>query len=371
MKIIYILDTYPSLTETFIAREIEALRGLSFEIVVFAITAGPGAHAIPLPAKPVRWMKKFFGEDTGASYYRELGANLWRTPAAQDALRGATHIHASWASHPAYIAWGLATASGLPWSFSGHARDLFVEGADLEGKLEAARFAAVCTHDGRDLFEALAPTLAEKVRYVPHGIPLANYPLLEPGPELAPPFQLLSVGRLVEKKGFEVLLDAVALLHYGGHQVHAGIIGDGPMRARLEAKIEIGELHNFITLAGACDGDGVREAMRAANCFVLPSVVAHDGDRDGLPNVLLEAAALGLPIVTTDAGGIGDFLDDSTARICPQHDAAAVAEAILDVFAQPTATRARCEAARQRVEECYDAARNATALAAVLRALGT
>jgi glycosyltransferase involved in cell wall biosynthesis len=189
-------------------------------------------------------------------------------------------------------------------------------------------------------------------------------------PLLQPPMQLLSVGRLVEKKGFETLLDAVALLRHGGHEVHAGIIGDGPLRARLEAKIELMELQPEVTMAGACDQDGVRDAMQAANCFVLPCVVAPDGDRDGLPNVLLEAAAIGLPIVGTDVGGLGDFLDDSVGHVCPPNDAGAVAEAVLDIFANPEAAHARCEAARRRVEERYDAARNATALAQAFREVG-
>jgi len=367
MKIVYILDTYPSLSETFIAREIEALRAQGFEIVIFAVHAGEGAHPIPAPSRPLRWAKQWFAADEGVSYHRGLGAALWRDGDTRRLIEGAQHIHAGWASHPAFVAWGLAEAAGLPWSFSGHARDLFVEGVALDAKLGAARFAAVCTRAGQQFLQEIVPEFATRVLHVPHGLPLEAYPFGETQIKADAPINILSVGRLVEKKGFEVLLDAVALLHHGGHAVHAGIIGDGPLHARLESHIENNELQNVITLAGAIDGAGVLRAMREANCFVLPCVIARDGDRDGLPNVLLEAAAVGLPIITTNVGGIGEFVDDTTGRICPPHDAAAVAEAVLDVFRRPQETQTRCRAARRRVEEQFDATCNAAVLAQAFR----
>ncbi|MBV9468814.1 MAG: glycosyltransferase family 4 protein, partial [Abitibacteriaceae bacterium] len=270
-------------------------------------------------------------------------------------------IHAGWASHPAFIAWGTAQEAGLPWSFSGHARDLFVEGASLKEKLQAAQFTAVCTRVGQQFLQKEAPQFAAKVLYVPHGLDMAHYHFQVPA--LDNEMRLLSVGRLVEKKGFRVLLDALSVLQWQGHQFQTTIIGDGPLQQELVARKNVLGLAEQVTFTGAQTQAEVRAAMAQANCFVLPAIIAHDGDRDGLPNVLLEAAASGLPLVSTNTGGITDFLDASTGRLCPAGNAEALAATLLQVFQDKAETLNMCQAARQRVEEQFDIGRNVEQLA--------
>ena len=364
MKIAYILDTYPSLTETFIARELEALRRRGFEIEVFALHCGAGAHVIPpLPAsEQVKGlMERAFTRGARPAYWKRLGAALWHDAQRHGPMQGVLHIHAGWSSHPAFIAWGASEAGGLPWSFSGHARDLFVEGALLGQKLESARFASVCTHMGEEFLMERMPEKAHKVLYVPHGIEVQQYRFCIAA--LQSPPRILSVGRLVEKKGFHYLLQALVLLKEQRRRFEATIIGEGPLHLDLQRQCAEAGLCTAVNFAGAQTHDQVLAAMHDANCFVAPSVVAGDGDRDGLPNVLLEAAACGLPIVATRAGGITDFLDAATARLCPPADARALAMAISETFADAGSTHIRCAAARARVEERFDVEKNIERLA--------
>jgi glycosyltransferase involved in cell wall biosynthesis len=246
----------------------------------------------------------------------------------------------------------------LPWSFSGHARDIFVDNAALARKVEAARFVSVCTRSGQEHLQALAPTHVEKILYIPHGLQTALYPFREV--ELSASRTLLSVGRLVEKKGFGVLLQALSILQaQGGSRSHeysitANIIGEGPQRRILERTIENLGLGDTVHLCGAQPHEEVRQQMQRCDCFVVPSVVARDGDRDGLPNVLLEAAASGAPIVASDVGGVTDFLDESTGRLAAPGDASALAALIRQTWDKPLQTQEMCRVARRRVEEKFD-----------------
>ena len=358
MKLAYILDTFPSLTETFIAREIAALRRRGLEIEIFALQAGPGAGSLG----PVSWSRRAWGAlerlrgRAREHYFKAVGTDWWHTNKTHPALRGISHIHAGWASHPAFIAWGAAEAAELPWSFSGHARDLFVAGAALPEKLEAARFASVCTRAGQQFLQQQVPSCAAKVLYAPHGLEIAAYPFHTP--DLAAPMRLLSVGRLVEKKGFAVLLDALAILQTQGQPFQATVIGGGPLHDALVRRRDALGLDKHVTFTGAQSEADVRAAMRAANCFVLPAIVASDGDRDGLPNVLLEAAACGLPLVATPVGGIMDLLDETVGYLCEPNNAAQLAATLRRVCADKAATLRLCQQARARVEAQFDVDRN-------------
>jgi glycosyltransferase involved in cell wall biosynthesis len=364
MKIAYVLDEYPSLSETFIAREIAAQRRRGFDIDIWALRAGEGARAIPQLSCAQCLVKPFARAFAAAraKYWRHVGAH-W-AHVAKDDLRGVQHVHAGWASHPAYLAWGAAGVLGVPWSFSAHARDLWVEGDDLKAKLAAAKFAACCTRAGTGRLQSLTPD-AGKVLCAPHGIEIDNYEYRERRASSTPP-HVLAVGRLVAKKGFDDLLRAVSLLR-AEYSVSATIIGEGGERAALEKLIAQLELQNVVSLPGACPHDIVIAAMQRADLFVMPSTQAADGDRDGLPNVLLEAAACGLPIVSTRAGGITDFLDESCAELCESGDASALAQAMKNAITNNDESRRRAQVARVRVAERFDADCNIEVLARALR----
>ena len=330
MKIAYLFDTFPAPTETFLAREVAALRARGVEIEIWALHAGEGAHPIGMP--PRVWKlagKTRFWRATGANLARELRRN------------GITHVHAAWANHVADLARFAATKADLPWSFAAHARDLWVEGGDLKAKLKSAKWACVCTRAG----ETELRKSGDNVIYAPHGIPVEDYPF---GEWQNGPMRLLGVGRLVEKKGWADLVEAANLL-----SAEVQIIGDGPLRASLPAAV----------LSGALPHQEVIETMRTwANCLVLPSRVDASGDRDGLANVLLEAAAMGLPLVTTTAGSACDLVDDETGWLYAPNDPRALAQTIEGVWQNPDEARRRCLNARRRVESDFDVNKNVEVL---------
>ena len=331
MKIAYLFDTFPSPTETFLAREVAALRARGLGIEIWALNAGAGARQIPLLPRALKL--------TGAAHFwRVTGEKL----APQLKQSGVTQVHGAWANHVADIARAAADKAGLPWSFAAHAHDLWVSGGDLQAKLRGAKWATVCTRAG----EAELRRWGDNVIYAPHGIPLENYPFQT---WRGGPMRLLGVGRLIEKKGWPDLLEAAKIL---GAEVR--IIGDGPLRAPLDSP----------TLVGALPHADVIETMRDwANCLVLPSRIDASGDRDGLANVLLEGAALGLPLVTTTAGSARDLVDEQTGWLCAPNDAQALAQAIARVWENEDETRRRCLGARQRVKREFDVKRNVTVLA--------
>lgn len=361
MKIAYVLGEYPSVTETFIAREIEALRRRGFEIDVWALQAGERAQQIPRLSTAQCLVKPFtrVSRSAHAKYYHHSGAHWVQSRNAQ--LKGVQHIHAGWASFPAFIAWGAAEVLGVPWSFSGHSRDLWVESEALREKLRAAKFAACCTKAGTEYLKNLAADTGRKVLYAPHGIEISRYEFHQRR-TFHEPVRLLAVGRLVQKKGFPVLLSAVAQLLDRKYSVHATIIGDGPQRNELQQ--QIARIQNAqVKLTGACAQEQVIAAMQSADVFVMPSTLAADGDRDGLPNVLLEAAACGLPIVSTTAGSITDFLDESCGWLCEPNDVTALTNAIEGATINYDVSLRRAKVARSRVEEKFNIEKNIEVLA--------
>ena len=330
MRILYVLDTYPSFSETFIAREIAALRRRGHTIEVMALRPGDGERVIPIHRSSMRRLRmqverRVLGAPSARSF-QALGQAAWSAAIGEGALRDIEHIHAGWASHPAEIARGMAGLAGLSWSFSGHARDLFVEGGDLAGKLASACFAACCTHAGVELLLSVASESRSKVLFVPHGLPLAEFPFLESMP--MDEIKLLSVGRLVEKKGYPILLEALAQLARDGTRFSATVVGAGPLRRSLLAQRARLGLDAVVHFPGAMPPEDVPMAMRDYNCLVSANVRAGDGDRDGLPNTIIEAAARGLPLVASRVGAIEDFVDKQIGRLCPSGDAGALAAAI-------------------------------------------
>ena len=370
MTIAWLLDTYPSPTETFIARDIQALRARGLTVQVWALHAGEGAHTIPqLSAKNALAATL---RDSTSGAWRER-PHFWQATGTQwarvcrDSLRDVQWVHAGWANYPAWLACGAARELGMPWSFSAHARDLWVDGGDLTAKLGAARFALCCTREGIARLRKFTPNAA-KALYAPHGLPIADFPFIAwqpPAPQGTHP--ILSVGRLVPKKGFDVLIEAVALLRAGGLDATASIVGEGPDHAPLEALIARLGLGDYVRLEGALPASRVQHLMSQAIAqgalFALPCRVLPDGDRDGLPNVLLEAAACGLPLITTLAGSVTDLVDEMTGVLCPPDNPRALQASLRNAWHDPAVTQERCRVARQSVLAGHDSARTGEVLA--------
>ncbi len=389
----FVLKGYPRLSETFIAQEILALerRGLDIRIVSLRQPTDQARHPVhDRIAAPVHYLPEYLGDDWGrvrAAWraarrlpgYR-AARNAWlrdlrRDPTSNRVRRfgqalvlaselpaGVTHLHAHFLHTPASVARYAAILTGLAWSGSAHAKDIWTTPEwEKRQKLADAAWFATCTEAARAHLAELAPDPA-KVALAYHGLDLADAPapLLDRPPRAgagpADAVRLLTVGRAVEKKGLDVLIEALALLPPGLHW-RLSHIGGGTLRAELERRAEALGLADRIEWLGAQPRPAVFARYREADLFVLPCRVAADGDRDGLPNVLMEAQSQGLACLSTRLSGIPELIEDGvTGALVPPGDAPALAAALSALIAAPArrARLARAGAARIRARFSHE-----------------
>lgn len=263
---------------------------------------------------------------------RALG--LWHLAVAchwAAGLRGerVSLIHSQWAHAGASVAMYGARLLGVPFSFTGHAADLFRERAALRAKIRAAEF-IVCISEFHRRFYLSEGARPEQLFVVYCGIDTSHFTPVRRARPAGAPIRILSSGRLVEKKGFDVLIEALALLKAGGRPFEAVIAGSGPLEADLRARIAAKGLEDRVTLTGeALKQEDIPAFMATGDIYTLPCQRAPDGDIDGLPQMLVEAMACGLPSVSTDLVGIPDLVaDGETGLLIPSEDAPALAAAL-------------------------------------------
>ena len=380
-----IVKGWPRLSETFIAQELVALEdaGLRFEIWSLRHPTDTKTHPLHDRLRaPVHYLPEYLSDepervaasrraaeklpgyqsakaafdvdlarDDTPNRRRRFGQACVLAHEARSDLRA---LYAHFLHTPSSVARYAAIMRGLPWSFSAHAKDIWTSPDwELQEKLSAAHhgaaFGATCTRFGAERLRQLADDPA-RVDLVYHGLDLSRFP--DP-PERAESkasnmFQMMSVGRLVEKKGFDRVIDALALLpeEMNWHWTH---IGGGALNDQMQARAHAAGVANRITWKGACDQPEVIEAMREADLFVLPSRVAKDGDRDGLPNVLMEAASQKLPILSTPVSAIPEFIDDGVHGVLCPDDPQAIASSILNLARDPAGRARLAEAAFARL----------------------
>ena len=381
MTVAVVLKGYPRLSETFIAQEILGLerRGVAQRIVSLRHPTDPARHPMhERIAAPVHYLPEYVHAEPrrvlrgwrrarrlpGWRAARAAWLRDWRrdpTPNrgrrfAQAAVLAAElpedveRLHAHFLHTPASVARYASLMTGLPWSCSAHAKDIWTTPEwEKREKLAACDWLATCTGAGAGHLTALAPA-PERVMLVYHGLDLARFP---PPPERdAPdggdpdrPVVIVSVGRAVEKKGYEVLLRALALLppELCWRLVH---IGGGPLLPRLERQAA-GLPVRFL---GPQPQEEVIAALREAHLFALACRIAGDGDRDGLPNVLMEAASQALPAVSTRVSGVPEFvLSGGTGLLAEPDDPHALAAALAALIRDPARRTAMGRAALARL----------------------
>jgi glycosyltransferase involved in cell wall biosynthesis len=394
-----VVKGWPRLSETFIAQELVALERLGLRLALFSLRhpTDRRTHAIAGQlAAPVDYLPEYLHHEParvwrGWRIARRLpgyaaARALWRADLARDHTRnrarrfgqalvlaaelpaGVTRIHAHFLHTPASVARYAAVMRGLPWSVSAHAKDIWTT-PDWEKreKLAAAVWAVTCTRAGAAHLDALAPG---KTRYAPHGIDLSRFPFCadlpsrRDGGDPADPAIIGSVGRAAEKKGYDDLLAALAQLPAGLNWrfVH---IGGGPLREALARQAATLGIADRIDWRGAQTQDAVLAMLRTLDVFVLASRVADDGDRDGLPNVVLEAMSQRRAVLATAAASIPEALTDGVdGALAPPRDPAALAARLAALIADP-ALRARLgAAAAETVRREFDFARCIGAIAA-------
>jgi glycosyltransferase involved in cell wall biosynthesis len=282
----------------------------------------------------------------------------------------ADHLHAHFASTPTRVALFAHKLSGIPYTFTAHAKDIFA--GDLEAfrvKLEGARAVVTCTQYNRDfLSKQYGPLCDGKLHCIYHGLDISQFKFsLSRRDEAGDPV-ILSVARLVEKKGLEDLIIAADILRRRGRTFKVEIIGSGPLRDPLKAHAQRLGLADRVSLVGAQAHDAVCLAYQRASVFVLPCVVASNGDRDGIPNVLLEAMASGVPVVSTPVSGIPELVASGVNGILvPQHDAMSLADAIERLLASRELSERLARAARTKLESSFSLEASADELLAIFR----
>jgi glycosyltransferase involved in cell wall biosynthesis len=271
------------------------------------------------------------------------------------------HLHAHFAHGSTTVAWLASTVSGVGFSFTGHAKDVYSDSLNPAGllgrKLRAATFAVTCTAAGREHLQRADP--ATQVHCVYHGLNADLAQLLGDQPPRRSAngsLRVLGVGRLVPKKGFDTLVEASSLLADRGVEVEATLAGeDGEHSEEIRRLIAARGVERRFELAGPLDQSELHRAYLGADVFCLPCRILADGDRDGIPNVLVEAMACGLPVVTTPVSGIPELVRaEDNGLLVPPDDPEAVAEALLRLRTDPDLAARLGRAGRESVLRRFD-----------------
>jgi len=349
-RLVIVLSGFPRRSETFALAEVSALRARGLIAAIFSTKAGePGT---PQPA--ARQL---------APFVHRLDGTAVEQAAIAARILGDTYVtgvHAYFAHAPTDVASALAARLGVPFGFSVHARDARkVSPAALHARARAARCVIACNPDVAQEFHGSGAA----IQVVPHGVDLSRFDSAPPVP--SPAVRVLAVGRLVEKKGFHILLDALATLTLPWR---LRLVGDGPEREPLAAQAHRLQIADRVSFAGALTHDELPREYSAADLVAVPSVRDRSGDCDGLPNVVLEAMASGRAIVATDIGAISSAIrDGSTGRIVPTGAVRALADAITALGAWPPLRAALGAAARREAADRFDVDRCTARLAHVLQ----
>lgn len=391
----YVLKMYPRFSETFIVSEILAREAAGERIVIFSLRTPADArfHAELARVKaPVIQVPRT--SNAGKLWQRladvaadpELGAGIQRMlpellaadadDASQSVLlaqaardRGVTHLHAHFASVATTAARFAGAIAGLPYSFTAHAKDIFHEDTDqaeLERKFAESHHAVTISHYNVNDLRGRFPEATKDLHLVRNGLNLERFPYRRPSAAAAVP-QVLAVGRLVEKKGFSMLVEAAARLRSRGIRVQVNIAGDGPLAAELEARISAADLHDHVHLLGPRTQAEITELMANHDVFAAPFVVGSDGNADGLPTVLLEAMASGLRCVAADVTAVGEVVrSGETGWLVPTGDLGAFTDALAEAVG-PGDHAPMADAARALIEEQFDSSRQAAQLRSLVQ----
>ena len=390
-----LVKIFPKLSETFILEEILGLERAGVRLRLYALAAPTDAIAHPAVTRvraplmqvpepvlgtigefaarhlrvfviaPLRYLSALaVALGRGQRAWPDFARAGWLAAQLRD--DGVEHLHTHFISTPAEVAALVAKLTALPFSIAAHAKDIYLsDRADLQRLLEAARFTVTCTEQNRRTLAAIAPRATVHRMY--HGVDRA---LFHPQRRIvthAPPL-ILSVGRLRAKKGLDTLIDACGVLCERGRAFACEIVGYGEERDRLQERIARQGLSAHVRLVGALPREQVIEAYARAAVYVQPSRVATDGDRDGIPNVLLEAMAMSLPVVASRVSGIPELIVHERNGLLVEPDRAdLLADAIVCLLGQPALCAVLGRRARATVAESFDSDRNLELLCRLLQ----
>jgi len=404
----FILKGYPRLSETFILNEILLLERLGFKLHIIAMR-NPGEATVHESVRKVRGQVTYIPDYFWPFFFAFIKANVklwWRKPGvywsafsfallrslrqfssstikrfAQAAYLVENHLsrngrfarldvahwHAHFSHGPTTVAFFASWLTGITYSFSAHAKDIYLQERDfLRDKIARARFVVTCTEFNKNYLQEVAGNAAPVFRCY-HGLNLDAFeiPLKARGNPIP---NILSVGRFVPKKGFLILIQALRRLRQQGLKFHCRLVGSGPMKEELRRQISALQMADCIELVAPMPQNALLEYYRETDLFALACEVQEDGDRDGIPNVLVEAMAMGIPIVSTAISGIPELVEEGVnGLLVPEKNANALAEAMAKLLRQPELAQRIGSAGRAKVENEFDALHNVEKIGALLR----
>ena len=401
MNLIYLTGTYPILTTTFIDREIKMLRQWGVDLKIVAIRRPPTDMPLSKDQKelqqgviyllPVAWMSLiashlYFAFLRPRRYFQSLIFLMTRShPSLKARIKTLLHFgegvyaaylvrkhqfrefHAHFVDRAATVALVAGRLLGKPYSLSIHAgADIYVNPVLLREKITEARRAVTCSLYNKTHLEALiGQDLSDKISYFHHGLDLNEYQPSPPSSNGKP--LILSVGQLARRKGFAQLIKGCRGLKDQGYEFNCQIVGQGPQREELNELVSQLSLEDTVTFLGAIPHDEVIEKYRQATMFVLPCIQTDEGDVDGIPNVICEAMAMQLPVISTSVSAIPEILEhEVNGLLLPPDDNQALVKAMAHLLDEP-ALRARLGGnGRQSMIETFDIERNVRRFATTL-----
>jgi glycosyltransferase involved in cell wall biosynthesis len=382
-KIAYILKRYPRYSETFIVNEILAHEAVGLNIEIYALYPTIDTHFQDLISQvkaPVKYFltNKLRADDfwqtvEKASY---IYPSIWEKLAIakgeqakeiyqallialEAKIRGITHFHAHFATSATTVARLASYFSGIPYTFTAHAKDIFHEYVrydDFQRKLEDAKAVITVSDYNLHYLQTTYGTAAKIVRRLYNGLDLSQFSFQQPNDR---PKKIVAVGRLVEKKGFTYLISACKILAQKGCQFTCEIIGNGELETELRSQIEQDNLEAYVSLIGPRPQKELKQELQQAAVFTAPCIIGKDGNRDGLPTVLLEAMALGTPCISTDVTGIPELIRDrDTGLLVAQEDPQSLAIALEELLNDSNLRVSLATSARKLIEREFDIQQN-------------
>lgn len=407
-SIAYLVSRFPKATETFIVNEANTLVvDHGARITVHSMLGSddprrPETEALLRdarfgPRRPLELARAWFrwavrSPRTVLSVHGQVLRAHWRQPALlvrylyatavamawADDLAGFDHVHAHWATFPTHIAWVCHRLTGMPYTMTAHAHDIQIENPMLRTKvLDAAAVITISEHNRASLVALCGAELAPRLHVIRCGVDTASFPPRdEPADHVGParivPARIVSVASFMAYKGHDVLLDAFTQVLRSGVPAVLTLIGDGDRRPMIERRITELGIGDHVELRGWCSPGEVRAALDGATVFTLSSIVTAEGQTEGIPVALMEAMAIGVPVVATRVSGVPELVVDGETGLLVEHsDAAALADAIRRTIDGPDDARRRAVAGREQVVTHYDHHRNVAALAEVFEALSS
>jgi colanic acid/amylovoran biosynthesis glycosyltransferase len=399
--IAYVVSRFPHLPETFILREMDAMAELGWPITLYPIVTQhqpvvhdaarrwmSGAVRMPLFTLPVAMENARRGLRMPVRYLDTFRRMLWENRSAPAFLMrslalfpkavwsaasmeqsGIAHMHAHYATHPATLAWIVHRLSGIPYSVTVHAHDIFVRKAMLAAKMRDATFVVAISEFNRQYLSGVVGSwVADKTHVIHCGIDPKQYRPRPSGEANAKPYRILSIGSLQPYKGQRYLIEACRILRKRNILIRCTIIGEGEERRHLEKLIQTYRLEEAVRLAGAQTQEQIARMLPEANCYAQPSIITASGKMEGIPVALMEAMACELPVVATAISGIPELvLPEKNGYLVPPTDAPALADCLDHMIHHPSEAAMRANAGRAWVLAAFDLHENVRMLSDIMQ----